>query len=340
MYSADSDTVSPPALILIASDQEWAALSLESILSQSNYAVVRSYTGRQTLALAGSANPDAIIIEARLPDISGLEVCRLLREDRRIGATTPIIVTTTDVVERGQLRAAYEAGAWDLVGQPLDGDALMLKLRNFVRAKQELDVVRGDSLVDELTGLYNMRGLARRAREIGAEAHRTRSSLACVVFAPEVEDGPADLGGTGLNDSLDITTAQQLGAVCRRSGRASDALGRLGPCEFGVVALATGPDGAQRLAERLQHAMEAAGRGSARSGITQLTPTPSNRSLRVRAGYCAVSDYAASDVDAVEMLLRATRALRDASREGSLDGRIRVFDIAGSSSISSPPLLR
>jgi hypothetical protein len=51
------------------------------------------------------------------------------------------------------------------------------------------------------------------------------------------------------------------------------------------------------------------------------------RSLKVRAGYCAVPDFAESPVDAVELLLRATTALRDMKRDGDSE-QIRVFDPA------------
>ena len=50
-----------------------------------------------------------------------------------------------------------------------------------------------------------------------------------------------------------------------------------------------------------------------------------NHSIRVRAGYCAVPDFATSPVDAVEMLLRATSALRHLRAEGNSD-RVRAFE--------------
>jgi hypothetical protein len=49
--------------------------------------------------------------------------------------------------------------------------------------------------------------------------------------------------------------------------------------------------------------------------------------LRVRAGYCAVPDFAESPVDAVELLLRATTALRDLKRDGDAE-QVRAFDQA------------
>ena len=82
----ERDKPSRPPLVLVANDQEWSARSLESILGPHGYAVLRAYTGRQTIDLARSAQPDVIILDARLPDLDGLDVCRSLRADPRMAA--------------------------------------------------------------------------------------------------------------------------------------------------------------------------------------------------------------------------------------------------------------
>src|SRR3954470_13128002 len=161
-------------LVLIANDQEWSARSLESILGPAGYSVVRAYTGQQALERARTAQPDLIILDAQMPDVHGFEVCRLLRSDPRFSATTPIIITTSGPSGRTQRLEAYRAGAWEFLGQPIDGEALLLRLGTFLRSKQEVGVNRDERLVDPDAGLYNMRGLARRAREIGAAAFRRR----------------------------------------------------------------------------------------------------------------------------------------------------------------------
>jgi hypothetical protein len=58
---------------------------------------------------------------------------------------------------------------------------------------------------------------------------------------------------------------------------------------------------------------------------TRIPVRGGERSVRVKAGYCAVPDFAESSVDAVELLLRATTALRDLKRPGEHD-RIRAFE--------------
>jgi diguanylate cyclase (GGDEF)-like protein len=307
MATRDKALASP--LVLVANDQEWSARSLESILGPSGYSVVRAYTGQQALERARAAQPDIIILDAQMPDMHGFDVCRTLREDPRF-TVTPIVITTSGPSGRTQRLEAYRAGAWEFLGQPLDGEALLLKLGTFLQSKQQVDALREENLLDSGTGLYNMRGLARRAREIGSDAIRRRDPLACVVFGPDADgagEEPADDELQRLSD--------QIGVVFKQSGRASDAIGRLGPTEFAVIAPATGPDGALRLVNRLGGAVES----------TRIPVRGGERSLRVRAGYCAVPDFAESPVDAVELLLRATTALRDLRRAGDGD-RVRAFE--------------
>jgi PleD family two-component response regulator len=308
---ADRDKAPHAPLVLIANDQEWSARSLESILGPSGYAVVRAYTGQQALERARTSQPDLIILDAQMPDMHGFEVCRTLRSDPRFSATTPIVITTSGPSGRTQRLEAYRAGAWEFLGQPLDGEALLLKLNTFLLSKREVDALREENLLDSGSGLYNMRGLSRRAREIGAEAFRRRDPVACVVFAPDIEDGEEEPPGEEARRMSD-----QVALLFRQAGRASDAIGRLAMAEYGVIAPATGPDAAVRMARRLGGAIES-------------SPIPvrgGERTLRLRAGYCAVPDFAESSVDAVELLLRATTALRDLKREGPAGERIRAFD--------------
>jgi diguanylate cyclase (GGDEF)-like protein len=309
MRMANRDKAPSAPLVLIANDQEWSARSLESILGPSGYSVVRAYTGQQALERVRTAQPDLIILDAQMPDVHGFEVCRQLRSDPRFSATTPIIITTSGPSGRTQRLEAYRAGAWEFLGQPVDGEALLLKLATFLQCKREVDSLRDESLLDPSTGLYNMRGLARRAHEIGADAFRRRDPLACVVFAPQ-----ADAAGESPDEEQQ-RIAEQIGQLLKRVGRSSDAIGRMGQSEFAVIAPATSTEGALRLVRRL-------------GGSIESSPVPvrgGERSLRVQAGYCAVPDFAESTVDAVELLLRATTALRDLRRDGE-SVQVRGFD--------------
>jgi diguanylate cyclase (GGDEF)-like protein len=310
--------------VLIANDQEWSARSLETILGPRGYAVLRSYNARQTLDLARRVRPDVVILDVRLPDDDGLEVCRTLRDPAYLGLATPILVTSSDPGHRGQQVAAYAAGAWDYVLLPLDGEVLIHKLDTFTAAKREADRLREEGLLDPATGLYNARGLARRAREIGAEASRRRDALACVALIPAPGDGSAFDDATA--DDVVSRVAEQLGGLLRRTGRTSDAVGRLGRTEFAIIAPATEAVGAHRLAERVRAAVEAeqitvappiTGEMSIRDASERARSGDPGSQVRVRVGYYAVPDFAESSVDAVEMLVRAASALRQSVAGGA-----------------------
>ena len=297
-------------LVLIANDQEWSARSLESILAPNGYAVTRAHTGRQAVDRARQESPDLIILDAQMPDMHGFDVCRLLRDDPRFGPSTPILITTAGPSGRAQRLEAYRAGAWEFLGQPVDGEALLLKMRTFIQAKVATDALRDESLLDSASGFYNMRGLARRAREIGSEAQRRHYPLAAVVFASD-SDLPDE-----LSDEDEEVLAEHVGQVFRQAGRVSDAVGRLGTNEFGVIAPATGAEAALQMVNRLGNSFDG----------TSVPLAGGARRLRLQAGYCAVEDFATSDADAVELLLRATTALRGLREEG---GEERARGYAG-----------
>jgi PleD family two-component response regulator len=229
-----------PPLVLIVNDQEWSTRSLESILAPSGYAVLRAYTAATGLKRAVEARPDVILVSAVLPDMDGLELCRALRDDPRVTPSTPIMVTTTSRPGRNERLAALRAGAWDYLGQPLDAEELVLRFDGLVRAKHDADLAREEGLVDRLTGLYSMNGVARRARELASQAYRQSGALACVVFRVDAADDEAAVGAL----------AERL----RVEGRSSDVIGRVGEAEFAVFALGANRDGAEALIQRIVRA--------------------------------------------------------------------------------------
>jgi len=294
---AETTTRKHPPLVLIANDQEWASRAIETILGPAGYAVLRAYTAQDALARGRSAQPDVIVLDVRLPGMDGLAVCRTLRSDPRVSPSTPIVMTTTAPGTRTQRLEALRAGANEYFGQPLDGEEFLLRLDSYVRAKFDADRARDEGIIDASTGFYNMRGLARRARELGSAAFRHHGPLGCVVLAPEVEDE------TPASEEALTAAVEQLAELLRRAGRVSDAIGRLGPSEFAVIAPATDAAGLEKLVNRLA---ERIGPG------------------KIRAGYDAVTNLHAAGLDPVDLLIHATSALRASKADPGRD-RIRRF---------------
>jgi diguanylate cyclase (GGDEF)-like protein len=248
--------------------------------------------------MARIAQPDAIILDMALPDLGGRVVCERLRQDPRFPLNVPIICTTSAIASRSERLDAYAAGAWELCAEPLDAEVLLLKLDAFVHAKLASDRIREDTLVDEETGLYNARGLARRAREIGGDAIRRSDAVACVVFSPEAEFASGDADPV----ENDREIAETVGRLCQGNARLSDAVGRLGPNEYAIIAPGTAEEGAERIVARLRNSFE-----SARVRINNR-----EHGFRLSASVAAVTNLAESSVDAIELLFRATTSLRQA----------------------------
>jgi diguanylate cyclase (GGDEF)-like protein len=299
-----------PPLILLANEHEWAARSLETVLGPHGYAVLRAYTGRQLLGLVRSAQPDLIMVDVRLPDMRGVDVCRALRDDPHFAEETPIIFTSSGTPGRDERLEAFRAGAWEVVSQPLDTELLLLKLDAYMRGKRAVDRLRDESLLDQATGLYNMQGMVRRARELSADAQRLHAPISCVAFTP-VATTVSEPAPAALTDIL----VEHLGAIVRRTGRASDAIGRLGPTEFAIIAPATEEPGAVRMMERIEASLADA----------LVKPNGIAQHVELRTGYCSIPDGARSAVDAVEMLLRANTALRHA-RDAQRGEALHAFD--------------
>lgn len=285
---------SRPPLVLIANDQEWSARSVESVLGPRGYAALRVATSQRALELARIAQPDAIILDMALPDLGGRVVCERLRRDAHIALNVPILLTTSAVISRSEKLAAYAAGAWEICAEPLDVEILLPKLDAFVQAKLAADRIREETLVDDETGLYNARGLARRAREIGGEAIRRNDAIACVAFSTERELGDAELDSSESSRMM----AETVTRVCQGSARLSDAIGRVGPNEFAIIAPGTNEEGAERLVARL------------RDSFDSIRIAEPERRLRFSASVAGVTNLAAAAVDAMELLYRATTALR------------------------------
>ncbi|MBI3791996.1 MAG: response regulator [Gemmatimonadetes bacterium] len=288
-------------MVLVADNQEWSLRSIESILGPEGYAVLRAFSGQQTLDLARVIQPDVIIIESSMHDMTSVQICEALRADPAVGPSIPIVVATTRLESRSERLAAHRAGAWEVWGQPLDAELLLLRLENYVRAKREIDRVREESMVDAATGLYSPRGLAKRAREMGAEAVRRKVGMAAVAVT-------AQPPGNIASDEFAAAMVEQMADILRRCSRLSDAIGRVGQSEFAIVAPATENEGVLRLLERLRVAVES----------SPISLGGVERPIMMRAGYCAVPNLETSTVDVDEMLLRATKALQYArSTEGA-----------------------
>jgi PleD family two-component response regulator len=294
-----------PPLILVVDDHEWSARAFESVLSPRGYSVIRCRSARQALDHIKTLSPDALLIKSDLPDLSASELCRALRAYPHVGPTTPIFVTSAAPMRRAQRLEVLGAGAWDLLNIPVDAEEFLLRLGVYIRSKFEADRAREESLLDLASGLYSVHGLLRLVRELSLDASRHHGSIACVVIGPE-EEWTEFSSTTEARDPEPVRTADHLVRLMQQVGRGSDAIGRLSQTEFVVLAPRTTSEGALRMARRLHEAAK-------KFAADEIGAAD----LRIRVGCYAVDNFQDTVIEPVEILVRATMALRRAQRDSS-----------------------
>jgi len=120
--------MSQGARILVVDDEPHIRRSLKVSLESNGYAVETAATGEQALTTFFNHHPDVVIVDLRLPGMTGGEVTRRLRE----ASSVPIIVLSVINDERQKVDA-LEAGADDYVTKPFGTEELLARIRSLLR---------------------------------------------------------------------------------------------------------------------------------------------------------------------------------------------------------------
>lgn len=294
------DQEQPRPVVIVGSGGEWTGRSLEAILELNGYTVVRCHGGRRTLELARRERPSALIMDESLGDLGGVDITRALRDDPLFDHATPIVLIARAPAAAAIRADALRAGAWEYCSPPLEIESLLLKLRTYVRAKQEGAEKQQSALLDHATGLYSREALQQWARQLGGRARREHEPFACVALTSEAADDSTPRTRDEVSEAM-----AELADLWRAQGRRSDVMGHLAPNRLAILAPATGAGGAFRLVERLNSVFAGA------------KESEGERKAVLRAGYSAVEDFAAADMDPAELLRRAERALDHAEASSS-----------------------
>ena len=149
--------------VLVCDDEPQILRALRVVLREAGYQVVPAATAGEALDLAAVQPPDAAIVDLVLPDGSGIDVCRSLRE----WSSMPILVLSAVGDEDDKVRA-LEAGADDYVVKPFAPRELVARLQAVLRRAGEglgEPAIVADGLVIDLA--------AHTVRRDGAEVHLT-----------------------------------------------------------------------------------------------------------------------------------------------------------------------
>jgi two-component system phosphate regulon response regulator PhoB len=126
------------AKILVVDDEPDAVELVEFNLKNAGFEVVTAADGEQALKKARAALPDLIVLDLMLPEVDGLEVCKLLRRDAAT-AGIPILMLTAKAAEIDRV-LGLELGADDYVTKPFSPRELTLRIKGLLRRRQTAEV--------------------------------------------------------------------------------------------------------------------------------------------------------------------------------------------------------
>ncbi|HEX9142845.1 MAG TPA: response regulator [Candidatus Binatia bacterium] len=148
-----------PAKILVVDDTPKNVKLLADLLTVKGYRVVTAASGREALARLESDEPDLVLLDVVMPEMSGYEVCRKIRENPATEMLPVVMVTALDPAE--ERIKGIEAGADDFLTKPINQAELLARVKSLLRIKELYDTVQAQA--SQLSDLN--KNLERRVQE-------------------------------------------------------------------------------------------------------------------------------------------------------------------------------
>ncbi|HEY9881545.1 MAG TPA: response regulator [Leptolyngbyaceae cyanobacterium] len=121
--------------ILVVDDLMDNLFLLQTLLEIEGYQVETAQSGRQALCKVWESPPDLILLDVMMPDITGYEVTRQIRQNEAL-PFIPILLVTAH--EDSNAIKGLDMGANDFVRKPIDLDELLARVRSFLRLKKDV----------------------------------------------------------------------------------------------------------------------------------------------------------------------------------------------------------
>ena len=132
-----------PAKILVVDDTPKNVKLLTDLLTVKGYSVVTAASGREALALMDAETPDLVLLDVLMPEMSGYEVCRKIRENPATEILPIVMVTALDPSE--ERIKGLDAGADDFLTKPINQAELLARVRSLLRIKELYDTVQAQA---------------------------------------------------------------------------------------------------------------------------------------------------------------------------------------------------
>ncbi len=191
--------------------------------------VIDAASGGEGLALARRLNPDVLLLDVGLPDMSGLKVLSALKADAATHPMPVVLLSNTD--DREKKLAGFDLGATDWILKPFDPIELCARVRSALRTRRLLDLLASQAQLDGLTGLHNRRYFDQRLASEIAESQRYGQPLGLLLIDADHFKRINDTMGHPRGDQVLRGLADLIQDVCRTS----DIACRIGGEEFALM---------------------------------------------------------------------------------------------------------
>lgn len=227
------------ATIMMIDDEPITIEVLKEFLEEAGYQnFVSTSESRDALNLIETERPDVILLDLKMPHISGFDILKAMRANKKM-RHIPVIVLTSATDAETKLKA-LELGATDFLAKPVDSSELFLRLRNTLAAKAYQDRL---TYYDGLTGLPNRTLFGEQLEWTLRQARRYNRLTALLHINVDRFKKVNDALGPAFADEFLQAFAQRLEEVVRASDTISrDAgnqifpgLSRLGGDEFTII---------------------------------------------------------------------------------------------------------
>ena len=122
-------------MVLVIEDEESFRDALQFMLSREGFDVILAPNGAEGMKLFDAKNPDIVLLDLMLPEVSGTEVCKYIRSK----SSTPVIMLTAKDTEIDKV-VGLELGADDYVTKPFSTRELLARIKAVLRRGGEVEV--------------------------------------------------------------------------------------------------------------------------------------------------------------------------------------------------------
>ena len=116
--------------IIVIEDNKQNMYLFVFLLEKHGFEVLQAINGETGIKMVLNSNPDLILLDWQLPDISGLEVTKRIKSFDKV-KSTPIIFCTSNVMP-GDKEKAFEAGATAYIEKPINPELFMYEIKSYI----------------------------------------------------------------------------------------------------------------------------------------------------------------------------------------------------------------